>query len=128
MPVVIYSGDIIKTLCVDIEPPKTKYYLCLSREKRLFFLINSQNREMYQCTPILKENHQFLKQDSYISCNVPFTLTENELTKIGSILSSLNDNEVNALILHVEQNVKTLSKRLKKEICESLRVALEVTA
>lgn len=124
MPIILYSTQIIKSHSDLISPPKQKFHLCLNREKRLFFLINSKNRSMYYCFPILKSNHSFLKHDSFIACNRTFNLSEQKLLELRKIEGSLSATEVDELTAHLNNNVKTLSPNEKALICNSLKASI----
>lgn len=125
MDIEIYPATIINAHFKDINPPKHKYCICINKEKRWFFLINSENRKRYQCTPIYKKNQSFLKYDSYISCNAFFQLDEEILSNVKKHLGVLSNNEIKELISHINNNVRTLSKSDKKEICECLSRAIK---
>jgi len=78
--------------------------ICVHPAGLWFFLINSANRKMYDCIPVLKKNNLFLNHDSFISTNPPFELKNNELqrakflgrvseTDIGNILNKVNKSK-----------------------------------
>lgn len=79
-------GDVVWVYHRDIYPQKHKMDVCVCAERGWFFLINSENRKIYDCVPILKAHHRFLKHDSFVSCSRVFAPQKSELgKKIGTI-------------------------------------------
>lgn len=61
-------GDIYLVQNDEIKHRKEKFSICVCVASLCFVLINSENRKIYDCTPIRQRNHNFLTQDSFISC------------------------------------------------------------
>ena len=58
----------------QVTPQKEKCHVCVTDNG--FFLINTDNRKMYECIPILAVNYPFLNgQDRYVSCSRLFLYT-----------------------------------------------------
>ena len=107
----VEAGNVIFYYQSTIYPPKCKYAVVVSTAKRWCFLINSDEREHYHCFPILKQDHSFLKHDSFISCSNPF---EYDLSKVKKIVGVLSDSEKSALCLHLASS-RTINK-IRREI------------
>ena len=109
-------GSIIFYYQDTIYPPKNKYAVFVSTSKKWFFLINSENREHYHCFPILAQNRNFPKHDSFISCSNFFEYDPNKITKI---VGELSESEKKAICLHIS-NARTISKINKEIILDEL--------
>jgi len=82
----IKPGDVFWVYHRDIYPQKHKMDVCVCAKRGWFFLINSEYRKMYDCVPILKVQHRFLKHDSFVSCSRVFAPEKSELgKKIGTL-------------------------------------------
>jgi hypothetical protein len=103
------AGDIIHAYIEDIYPPKYKYLLCVHPERKLFLMINTEEREMYRCISIKSSHYQFLKgKDRFISSNKFFTI--NDMTiKNSKILDGLN-NEDKLRVYNKIQEAPKISK------------------
>ena len=87
------AGDIIHVFIEDIYPSKYKYLLCVHPEKRLFLMINTEDREIYRCISIKSSDYLFLKgKDRFISSNKFFTINDITIKKC-KILDTLNNND-----------------------------------
>jgi hypothetical protein len=87
------AGDIIHAFIEDIYPPKNKYLLCVHPVKRLFLMINTEDREIYRCISIKSSDYSFLKgKDRFISTNKFFTISETTIVNC-KILDRLNDKD-----------------------------------
>lgn len=120
----VRAGSVLKILNKDISPAKYKYSVCVlsSCERPLFFLINTENRKMYDCIPILKSAHGFLSHDSYISCNRVFEYNK-EAIEAASNMGRLTTEQTRYLIAHIEKS-KYLPKDILNDILLSLRESL----
>lgn len=112
-------GDILRIFNREVVPPHDKYSLCVRVKPNLFFLINSENRKMYNCIPISEKNYSFLKHDSHIACNRTFSYSLSDL-KGSEIIGHLNISDLRVLYEHLIKNVKTISPNEKTQILESL--------
>lgn len=112
-------GDIVKVYNRDVNPPHKKYSLCVHVKPNLFFLINSENREMYKCIPILEKDYHFLEHDSNIACNRTFSYTLDDLRGC-EIIGRLKISDMKSLYEHLIENVKSLSPQEKSQILDAL--------
>jgi len=112
-------GDVVYIYNEDIIPPKHKYSVCVHVSSRLFFLINSRNLSIYECLPILKENNDFLKENSNIACNQAFKYNESQISK-AKLVGRLGYKDMKALYEHIKGRVRQLPKADKEEILETL--------
>ena len=87
------AGNIIRAYIEDIYPPKYKYLLCVHPERKLFLMINTEDRKMYRCISIASSNYPFLKgKDRFISSNKFFTINDTTIKKC-KILDGLNNED-----------------------------------
>ncbi len=118
-------GDVIVIYNEDIYPPKKKLSLCLSLKDNLFFLINSQSNYPFSLA-IDKENHKFLKRDSYICCGRIFSYPKEKIEKVlkdkSLTVGKLVADKVIELINYLS-NVKTLNKEEKNIIMNSFKTS-----
>jgi len=87
-------GDIYLVENGDIYPPKKKFSICVCVSEGYFLLINSENRAMYKCTPILKADHSFLSYDSFIGCSRFFRYTTEQLEGTARIKGAFGNDFV----------------------------------
>jgi hypothetical protein len=111
-------GDVYRIQVTEVYPPKTKRCICIHPTGLWFFLINSENRDIYDCIPILKEKNNFLDYDSYISTNCTFEF-DNELILKSNYLGRISENDIGAILNRVN-NSKFLSQNQKTEIINSI--------
>jgi hypothetical protein len=90
---------------------KIQICCCYIDSKEMVFVINSENREHYHCLPISKQNHDFLKHDSFISCSNFFEYGPDTVEKI---VGNLSKSEKDTLRCHLSSS-RTISK-INKEI------------
>lgn len=117
------AGDIYLVENGDIYPPKKKFSICVCVREGYFLLINSENRAMYKCTPILKADHSFLNYDSFIGCNRFFRYTAEQIRN-AKPCGRLTFKEIRALRDHLE-TLSSFTQQDKALILESLSDALE---
>jgi len=80
-------------------------------------MINTENRAMYDCIPILVSQHIKLVQDRFVSCKSPLTVpAEAQVTESYKISSEF----LKELIAKVETS-KFLSKQQKSAILAELK-------
>lgn len=108
----------------DIIPNNFKYSICVHIKPHYFFVINTENRKMYDCVPILKKDNAFLQYDSYIGCANYFVYKSEDI-KDKKIVGYLGYEDLNRLYLHLKNNVKSLPASIKKEILQSLNDELD---
>lgn len=115
--VVYYKND-------AIYPIKYKYGLCIYiAEKFGLLMINSENREIYNCTePIKQIRYSFLKYDSYISCSRVFKLEIDAEYKVKGLLDY---EDINMVYAKVKKSI-TISKK-DKELIFSQKLTLSTT-
>ncbi len=111
-------GDVYLSNNIKVTPPKPKICVCVHPAGLWFFLINTENRKMYDCIPILKENNSFLNYDGFISTNSPFTLNQKEFEK-AKFLGRVSETDI-ANILNKVNKSKILSSIRKREIIDSI--------
>lgn len=111
-------GDVYLSHDIKIDPQKPKICLCVHPAGLWFFLINSENRKMYDCIPILKENNPFLNYDGYISTNFPFELKDNEFQR-SKYLGRISENDIAAILNKVNRS-RFLTPLQKKDIIDSI--------
>lgn len=62
-----------------VKPEHGKYAVCVCAAKNYFFLINTENRTIYDCIPIKAVQHPKLGQDRYVSCKIITTAGNAEI-------------------------------------------------
>lgn len=77
----IQLGDVYLVLNDEITPAKQKLSVCVCVAPELFFLINSENRKIYDCVLASKKDNACLKYDSYVSCSRTFAYPSKRLNK-----------------------------------------------
>ena len=86
----------------QVTPQKDKCHVCVTEDDE-FFLINTENREIYDCVSILAVNYPFLKgQDRYVSCSRLFRYTPPH--KVEDTGCSLRREDVQAVRDKVENS------------------------
>ena len=85
------AGDVLLIYCSSINPPKSKYVLCVSPFP-LFFFINSEPRRSKLDAQVLikKDELSFLVKDSYINTGTVVTFSQYELQQ-SKHLGTLKD-------------------------------------
>lgn len=111
-------GDVYLSNDIKINPQKSKICICVHPTGLWFFLINSENRKMYDCIPILTENNSFLNYDGYISTNFPFKLNHHEFQR-SKFIGRISEIDI-AAILNKVNNSKLISPIHRKEIINSI--------
>ena len=111
-------GDVYLSNDIKINPQKPKMCICIHPEGLWFFLINSENRKMYDCIPALKQNNSFLEYDSFISTHPPFTLKQHQIEK-AKFLGRISETDI-ANILNKVNKSRFLSGIQKREIIDSI--------
>lgn len=102
-------GEILLIENNEIYPPKKKFSVCVCISPNYFFLINSENRAFYKCTPIRQSEHPFLSHDSFISCVRPFLYSEEQIAN-AKRKGSLSFKELRVLLYFIEQNASFAEK------------------
>ena len=73
-----------------VNPKKPKYAVCICIDPVSFLLINSENRPMYDCIPILKKRDRpFPEHDSFIACKNLHTADISQLVSSHGKVDSL---------------------------------------
>ena len=86
----------------QIYPPKSKCHVCITNDEQ-FFLINTENRPMYDCVPIAAEHYPLLKgQDRFVSCSRLFKYSPPE--KVDDNQCPLRLEDVKAIRNKVESS------------------------
>jgi len=111
-------GDVYLSNDIEITPPKPKMCICIHPAGLWFFLINTENRTMYDCIPILKKNNAFLDHDSFISTNPPFTLKQDELEK-AKYLGRISETDIGNILNKVNRS-RFLTPLQKRKIIDSI--------
>ena len=105
-------------LNTHIKPPKDKCHVCVT-ESDEFFLVNTDNRTIYECVPILAANYPFLNgQDRYVSCSRLFKYTPP--SEIKDNKCPLRSEDVQAIRDKVES-----SHVLEQEYINKILLALD---
>ncbi len=117
-------GNVLYLFNKQIIPSNYKYSVCVVVDDNLFFCINSLNRKLYECMPLAKKKNNYLEHDSFVSCNRVFHFEPNEI-KNAKVVGNLDYEDLLSLRNHIRDNVKTLSKKEKDRIVESLTTELE---
>ena len=98
----------------------SKFCVFVTVSPNQFFLINSKNRQMYDCIPLLKNGRKFPRHDSFIACSRVFQADDSQ---IDSHHGALEDNELQLLMTHVNLS-KTLTGIQKKQITSAIAAEL----
>jgi len=110
-------GDISIFLAVKLASPAPKFHVCVA--PGAFFLVNT--RAIWQGSlPILKEEFPFLEYDSFIGCGhlIQYPL-EDEVQGYGR-RGKLSAGLLNKLILHLNREVKSLSRAQYRMVARHL--------
>ncbi|MEA1878413.1 MAG: hypothetical protein U9N86_16345 [Bacteroidota bacterium] len=111
-------GDVYLSNDIKVTPSKPKICICVHPAGLWFFLINTENRKMYDCIPILKKNNSFLNYDGYISTNFPFKLDHHEFQR-AKFLGKISETDI-ANILNKVNKSKFLTPIQKTKIIDSI--------
>jgi len=111
-------GDVYLSNDIKIIPPKPKLCICVHPAGLWFFLINTENRNMYDCIPIFKENNPFLHYDGFISTHLPFTLKQDEWEK-AKCLGRVSEIDIGNILNKVNKS-KFLTPNQKRSIIDSI--------
>ena len=111
-------GDVYLSAHIKVDPPKPKLCICVHPAGLWFFLINTENRRMYDCIPVFKENNPFLDHDSFISTNSPFTLKQDELEK-AKFLGRISETDIGNILNKVDRS-RLLTPLQKRKIIDSI--------
>jgi len=117
-------GDVLYLRNSEITPAKNKYSACVHIKPHYFLLINTKNREMYECLPISQKDNKFLEYDSFISCANYYIYNDDDIRGEKPV-GHLGYKDLNALYFHIKHNVKGLTSKIKNEILQSLKDALD---
>jgi hypothetical protein len=112
-------GDVLYVYNKDIIPAGSKFSICVNLGPNLFLLINTENRTIYECLPILKKNNDFLAYDSNIGCHRAFIYSSEEL-KNAKHVGRLSYKDLENLYKHIRDKVRTLPKVDKEKILKSI--------
>ena len=112
-------GDVLYVYNTNVVPAEHKYSVLVCVSKKLFFLINTKNRSIYNCLPILQSSNTYLEYDSYISCNRTFQYTLDQLKESNKV-GRVDLQTLKKLYSHIKDNVHTLPLREKTEILNGL--------
>jgi len=119
-------GDVFLIPNNAIYPPNKKFSICVCAANNLFFLINSENREKYDCIAITRSDNSFLQHDSFVSCSRVFNyhifvikkskfigaISNADLTRIVDKVASsevLSENKIGLI-------TKNLNTRLNRKL------------
>ncbi len=118
----IEVGNVYIALNDQIYPPKKKLSLCVCNRRNWFFLINSENRSIYDCMAVNKSDNTFLKYDSYVSCSRVFYYEE---SKLSNTIGCLCAKDMKALLQKVEASeileqraIDIIGQNIKSSISE----------
>ncbi|MCL1957502.1 MAG: hypothetical protein FWF63_09285 [Fibromonadales bacterium] len=109
----VYIIDVSKIL----PHCETKYCICITTGINKYFLINSENREMYDTFEINASDYKFLKHNSYVGCSKAHTLESNLIIKK---IGNLNFNDMSKILEKIRK-----SKYIAKPERESMTLELE---
>ncbi|WP_337153201.1 hypothetical protein [Morganella morganii] len=127
-------GNVLYLHCDFTTPPKVKYLVVCCCDPLLVLTVNSEihnyiknNDEILACqVDLVKDDHEFLKWDSYISCieaHQAFTLNE-VMTELRSNYSSVYVGDVADYCMRsvyiAVGNSPVMSRRQKKQILSAM--------
>lgn len=113
-------GEIVH-LELLLEHRPAKYAVCICVAPNYFFLVNSENRKMYDCIPFpQKAGRKFPHHDSFIGCKNIFTA---ELKQISSRHGFLDHDELRTILAKVKSS-KTIVARDKDKISKAIEEVL----
>jgi hypothetical protein len=97
-----------------ITPQKRKCHVCITDDGQ-FFLINTENRAMYDCVPIFAKHYPFLQgTDRFVSCSRLFKYTpphgvaDNQCPLRRKDVEAIRDKVENSKVLEQENIDKIL--------------------
>jgi len=108
----VYIIDVSKIL----PHCETKYCICITTGINKYFLINSENRKMYDTFKISASCYSFLKRDSYVSCSKAHILKNDFIIKK---LGNLNFNDMSKILGKVKKS-KNIIEVERDEIVSEL--------
>jgi hypothetical protein len=94
-------GDIVHVSGLPINPKKGKYCVLVCLAPNRFFLVNTENRLIYDCIPLNKKGRPFPVYDSFIGCKNIF---EAEDKQINSVCGKLDDDELRYLLQKITES------------------------
>lgn len=112
-------GDVLYVYNTSVIPAESKYSVVVCLKPDLFFLINTKNRSIYNCIPIKKAQNPYLKYDSYLSCNVTFKYSLDQL-KNAKKVGKIDYETLKRLYLHIKNNVRTIPQSEKDKILSNI--------
>jgi len=106
----IRYADVIYTFVEEIYPSGYKFLVCINEELDYFLLINSLNREIYECVEISVGEYRFLKYDSFVSCSRFFKLAQESLV-ISKIVGRINLEDMQRIYDKIQISNKWLTRQ-----------------
>jgi len=98
----------------QITPQKSKCHVCITDDAQ-FFLINTENRLIYDCVPILHVNYTFLKgSDRFVSCSrlfryiPPYLVDDNQCPLLREDINAIRAKVKDSYVLEQENIDKIL--------------------
>lgn len=83
-------------------------------------LVNTENRQMYECVPIFVRDHAFLGQDRFVGCRAQFEIAPGNVKKIRGHATKADLERILAQI----NKSRTISAVRKQWLNESLLPAI----
>jgi hypothetical protein len=109
----VYIIDVSKIL----PHCETKYCICITTGINKYFLINSENRKIYDTFEISASDYSFLKHNSYVGCSKAHAL---ESSLIVKKIGNLNFNDMSKILEKIRN-----SKYIIKPERETMALELE---
>lgn len=101
-------GSIVHTFVQGVIPPKKKFLVCINEQLQWFLLVNSENREIYECIEILATNYPFLKnQNRFVSCSNFFKPKATELA-VAQFIGKITSEDMLKIHSKIQQSKKWL--------------------
>jgi len=109
----VYIIDVSKIL----PHCETKYCICITTGINKYFLINTENRKIYDTFEISASDYSFLKYNSYVGCSKAHAL---ESSLIVKKIGNLNFNDMSKILEKIRK-----SKYIIKPERETMALELE---
>ena len=106
-------------LNTEIVPQKSKCHVCITNDEQ-FFLINTENRAIYDCIPIYANEYPFLKgQNRFISCSRLFRyvhsnkVDDNQCPLLRKDVKAIRNKVKNSFVLE-QENIEKILESIDK--------------
>jgi hypothetical protein len=106
---------------LDIHGNGNKFGICVCVADRWVFLVNTENREMYDCIPFPKKEYDFPRHDSHIGCANIFSPTPEQIIAAERLIDI---DEAQALLAKVSSS-KTLIPKQIAQISADLQIFID---